>query len=177
MNEIWKTIPDFEQYQVSNLGRVRRWQRKNKLWYYLKLNIPKSSTVKYYLVALRSNGKTKRFLVHRLVAMAFLPNPDNLPQVNHKDECKTNNFVFINPDGTVDHEKSNLEWCSVSYNNTYNDKMKCRKKPVLQLKNGVVIKEYCSETEAGVSVDRGANAICQAIKNNGICGGYQWRYK
>ena len=123
------------------------------------------------------NSKSKKYLVHRLVAQAFLPNPDNLPQVNHKDECKTNNFVFINPDGTVDHEKSNLEWCSVSYNNTYNDKMKCRKKTVLQLKNGVVVREYSSMTEAAISVDRGANAICQAIKNNGICGGYQWRYK
>ena len=61
----------------------------------------------YYRVALTKNGKTKCYFVHRLVAEAFIPNPENLSQVNHKDECKTNNFV------------GNLEWCTAIYNVRY----------------------------------------------------------
>ena len=61
----------------------------------------------YKIVSLTKNGKTKLCFVHRIVAEAFIPNPDNLPMVNHKDEDKTNNFV------------ENLEWCSASYNRTY----------------------------------------------------------
>lgn len=65
------------------------------------------------------NRKTKK--VHRLVAEAFIPNPDDLPEINHKDECKTNNFVFVNDDGSVDLEKSNLEWCNKSHNMRWNN--------------------------------------------------------
>ena len=64
----------------------------------------------YLVVHLSKNRETKNCLLHRLIAEAFLPNPENLPQVNHKDEDKTNNFVFLNEDGSVDKEKSNLEW-------------------------------------------------------------------
>ena len=66
----------------------------------------------YKTVALTKNGETKQEYVHRIVAAAFIPNPDNLPAVNHKDEDKTNNFV------------DNLEWCTTSYNNTYGTKTK-----------------------------------------------------
>lgn len=61
----------------------------------------------YKIVSLTRDGKTKTCFVHRLVAEAFIPNPDNLPMVNHKDEDKTNNFL------------ENLEWCTASYNRTY----------------------------------------------------------
>lgn len=66
----------------------------------------------YKSVSLTKGGATKAFYVHRLVAEAFIPNPDNLPMVNHKDEDKTNNFL------------ENLEWCTAQYNNTYGNKAK-----------------------------------------------------
>ena len=64
----------------------------------------------YKQINLYKDGKMKRYLVHRLVAIAFIPNPNNLPVVNHKDECKSNNNV------------NNLEWCTYEYNNNYGTK-------------------------------------------------------
>ena len=85
MNEEWKPIENYEDlYWVSNLGNVKS-KRKDK-----KLSINLDG---YYVVNLSKNGKTKTFTVHRLVAKTFISNPDNLPQVNHKDENKLNNNV------------------------------------------------------------------------------------
>ena len=101
-NEIWKDCKGYEgKYQVSNFGRV--WNANNQR--YLKPWISKGG---YYLVNLISkNGKIKHESIHRLVAIAFIDNPCNYPQVNHKDEDKTNNRV------------DNLEWCDSKYNNNY----------------------------------------------------------
>lgn len=106
MIEIWKDIPGYERlYQVSNLGNVRslnyRRSGKSKL---LKQGTDKKG---YKQVGLWKNSKRKHYSVHRLVAIAFLPNPNNLPQVNHKDENKANNNI------------DNLEWCDAKYNNNY----------------------------------------------------------
>ena len=84
---------------MSDLGRV-----KNKHGRILKPEIRNG----YYSVDLMKNGKRYKFRVHRLVAEAFIPNPDNLPQVNHKDEDKLNNNIA-----------SNLEWCDNTYNSQY----------------------------------------------------------
>ena len=83
---------------MSNLGRV-----KNKHGRILKPEIRRG----YYSVDLMKNGKRYKFRVHRLVAEAFIPNPDNLPMVNHKDEDRLNNIA------------SNLEWCDNTYNSQY----------------------------------------------------------
>lgn len=96
--EIWKEIPDFEGYQVGNLGRVKG--RK-----ILKGALDKDGYIKVWLY---SNGKSFLKFVHRLVATAFIPNLGNLPCINHKDENKSNNLV------------ENLEWCTPAYNNAYN---------------------------------------------------------
>ena len=79
----------------------------------------------YKTVSLTKDGKTKGMFVHRIVAEAFIPNPNNLPMVNHKDEDRTNNFV------------ENLEWCTAQYNNTYGN---AQKKRVKKLK-GVPLSE------------------------------------
>ena len=109
MQEIWRDIEGFSgEYQVSNLGRIK----SNKGYANIKERILKQSpsTKGYLQVCLRYNSKQKTYRVHRLVAQTFLPNPENLPQVNHKDEDKTNNCV------------TNLEWCNNQYNSVYNNK-------------------------------------------------------
>ena len=112
--EIWKTAivngEPWKNYQVSNLGRLMSLNYRNTGR--AELMTPSDNGHGYLQVHLFKDGKYKTCNVHRLVAETFLENPDNLPQVNHKDENKTNNFVFLNEDGSVDKEKSNLEWKS-----------------------------------------------------------------
>lgn len=96
---MWRQIEGYEQYSVSDSGEVRN----NVTGRLLKQTIDKDG----YLMVTLHYGKRKWVGVHRLVAQAFVPNPDNLPCVNHKDEDKSNNSV------------ENLEWCSVAYNNGY----------------------------------------------------------
>lgn len=102
--EIWKDIDYLSNhYQVSNYGRVRSIYKNGKMLI-LSLNKHREG---YLYAQLFHNGKIKPIGVHRLVAKAFIPNPNNLPQVNHKDEDKTNNNV------------DNLEWCERKYNMNY----------------------------------------------------------
>lgn len=116
MQEMWKDIAGYEGlYQVSNRGRVKslaRYSHKgSRSVQKLKERILKSGVRKdnYLTVVLRKDGNSTSYLVHRLVATAFISNPYNYNIVNHKDEDKQNNDV------------RNLEWCSSLYNNTYND--------------------------------------------------------
>ena len=93
-------------YQVSNMGRVARVKtRAGKPCF--KIVKPVYGSIVYPTVHLSIGGKRKRATIHRLVAMAFIPNPDNLPQVNHKDENPCNNRA------------DNLEWCTELYNHNY----------------------------------------------------------
>lgn len=105
MDEVWRDIKDYEGlYQVSNLGDVRSLNYNQTG----EIKVLKQGNAKgYKRVGLFKNGKTKQYSVHRLVALAFISNPDDLPMVNHKDEDKTNNNV------------NNLEWCTHEYNMSY----------------------------------------------------------
>ena len=97
--EIWKPIKGYEDYyEVSNLGRVKS-LRNN-----LIMKLVPSGKKGYLGINLRVNGTSKSFRINRLVAETFIPNPNNLPEVNHKDYDKTNNCV------------DNLEWCTHEYN-------------------------------------------------------------
>lgn len=123
MTEIWKDIEGYNgRYQVSNLGRVRSVdyiEEINNKWGSTTLRKRKGKVLKpcfdgkgnYIHVCL--NGRSKN--IHRLVAKAFIPNPNQYDEVNHKDEDKTNNKV------------SNLEWCTHKYNNNYGMKATCSK--------------------------------------------------
>lgn len=103
MKEVWKTIPYYSgAYQVSNLGRVKSSKGKKE-----KVLKPHTNSSGYLQVGLSKSGKPKFVLIHRLVAQVFLPNPNNLPQINHKNEIKDDNRV------------KNLEWCAPKYNNNY----------------------------------------------------------
>lgn len=109
-NEIWKDIPGFEGlYQVSDLGRVKRLPVGKQYPSRQTHNNIRKPHIKngYYQVNLSKENKVKWISVHRLVAITFLPNPDNLPCVNHKDENRLNNNV------------DNLEWCTHRYNAMY----------------------------------------------------------
>ena len=125
MKEVWKDVVGYEGlYQVSNLGRVKSLRKK-----VIRRNVLCNQNERilhsaidgggYCKIKLYKNGRKKQFAVHRLVAIAFIPNPLNLPQINHKDENKKNNTVFLNPDGSVNIGKTNLEWCTASYNVNY----------------------------------------------------------
>lgn len=118
MNEIWKDIKNYEGlYQVSNLGNVRSLDRK--VWNYTKkgrILKQTSNNHSYFYVSLNKDGNIqKHCYIHRLVAEAFIPNPDNLPQVNHIDFDKSNNKV------------NNLEWCTDIENKQHYIKSKRRK--------------------------------------------------
>ena len=187
--EEWRTpIYDgepYEGYKVSNLGKILslNYNRTGKS----ELMNPFETTNGYLQVGLRKNGETNLCLVHRLVAETFLPNPENLPEVNHKDEDKTNNFVFLNEDGSVDKEKSNLEWknhrdnCNHGTRNERIGKTSTngkQSKKVLQLSlSGELIREWPSIHECGRNgFDfRNVSACCRGERKTAY--GFRWMYK
>lgn len=179
-----RDIAGFPGYKISDDGRVwsdnGRWGRCG----WLKGRL---STNGYLKVVLCVNGRQCEKLVHRLVAEAFLPNPEGLPEINHKDECKTNNIV------------DNLEWCTRKYNNNYGThneralakyntpeahaKTKATKqrlygKPVAQLTlDGQEIARFCCMREAArqTGFDQGGiGNVCRGKLKT--YKGYRWRY-
>ena len=164
MNEIWKPIKDYENYYVSTLGRVKSTKQWNgSCERILKQGI---SNKGYSVVALCKNGKPKSFNVHRLVANAFIPNPNNFDQINHINENKTDNRV------------ENLEWCTSSYNMAYGTRLskqikKCSK-PVLCVETNII---YPSAADAArkLSLNQGNISNCCLGKNK-TCAGFHWYY-
>lgn len=181
--EEWRPVVGHEGlYEVSNLGRVKSLERDCVTGrggvQHLKerfLNTDKKKTG-YFQVCLFKNGVRKYYLLHRLVAQAFIPNPLNLPEVNHKDENPANNAVW------------NLEWCDSSYNKSYgtrttkaNQTQKTREKkrlPVRQyLPNGLFIAEYPGVCEAEKFTGVKYQLISRCCKGIGKqAGGFVWRY-
>ena len=124
----------------------------------------------YIILRLKNEDGRKWWFVHRLVALAFLPNTENLSQVNHKDECKTNNNL------------ENLEWCDAKYNCNYGTRNKRMSKTqsisIKQFtKDGVFIKEYPSMKEAArkLNISQGHISSCCKGKSKSAYG-YIWRY-
>jgi len=176
--EIWKTIEDFDWFEVSNYGRVRSKDRiyinsKNKT-YHKKGQILKlcKQTDKYgysqIMVHFWYKGKEHRLLVHRLVAKAFIPNPNNFNQINHKDEDSTNNYF------------ENLEWCDCFYNIHYGktierrSKSKCRKIDVFD-KNHNFIETINSAIEASKKYNVSRGYISTSCKNGTIAKEYYFK--
>lgn len=171
--EIWKDIKGYEGlYQVSNYGRVRSLNYNRTF----KCVILKQNNVRgYKQVGLHKNGNLKNFFVHRLVATAFIPNPENLQEVNHKDENPQNNNV------------ENLEWCDRRYNINYLNR---NKKVSDKNTNGILSKVVLQFTKDGRLVREwpSANECCRSGFSKGHISkccrgerkthkGFIWKYK
>lgn len=182
MVEEWKPCVGFEPfYEVSNTGKVRSlavWSDKyQRIIKRPVLKMKKQETTKdgYKRVLLCYYGKHFHCAVHRLVAQAFIPNPDNLPCINHKDETHDNNHV------------ENLEWCTYKYNSNYGtlpqrikEHMKVNHPTAIKVyqfdMNGNFIAEYKSQKEAGRKLGIRGENISRNIKGKyKHAGGYIWK--
>lgn len=170
IKEIWKPVKGYENlYEVSNIGNVKSLDRiikdKNGIIKIIKGKNHKLYTTKsgYVSTSLYKNSEQKVYRVHRLVAEAFIPNPNNLPQINHIDENKENNCA------------ENLEWCTGS-ENCKRKSIKGERKVLQYDKNGNFIKEWDSIKEASENLNIKYSTLQSAITNNHFCFGYFWRY-
>lgn len=161
--EYWRDITGFKNYMVSNYGRI--YSKKQKI---IMKQTPNRKG--YMKVSFYQDGKSHTKSVHRLVAEAFIDNPNNLPQINHKDENKANNSV------------SNLEWCDNTYNRYYgtatertrqaNMNCKSTSKPVRCIETAIV---YPSIREARRKTGA-ANIFYCCIGKRRTSNGYHWEY-
>lgn len=175
-------VPNYEDYLIYPDGSVYSLEKN----IFMKFSVTKLG---YKSVELFNKNGSKRFWVHRLVAQAYIPNPDNLPQVNHKDENPSNNSV------------DNLEWCTAKYNMNYgngaktrhnkidyttperkalaikNGKMAC--KPVIQLSlSGEIIARYESIREAEATFTNKHTHISECCKGKRkTSNGYMWKHE
>lgn len=179
--EEWRDIEGYEGlYQVSNLGNVKSLKRiaRNNHTVDSKIRKPKIDKDGYCCVSLWIDGVSKEYFIHRLVAQAFVPNPENKPCIDHINTDRTDNTVWLNEDGSVNYDKTNLRWCTHKENtnnpisrekflhNRYKvegthrisiyrptkesiEKMaEKHKKPVGMYKNGILIKKFNSAADA-----------------------------
>lgn len=161
MEEIWKDIKGYEGlYQISNYGRVMSFYKSSKTGGGI---LQKQIYKGYEFVNLYKNGARKTPKIHRLVAEAFIPNPDGHPFVNHKNEIKNDNIV------------TNLEWCTPKYNSNYGDSINRRLNTMR--KNGK--RFICVETGKTytmiVDCAREMNCIAQDIRK--VLNGEQRQHK
>lgn len=164
IEEIWKPIDGYQGYMISNLGNVKSY-KVDKI--NGKLMKPYRCTKGYLQIDISLDGRKREhrvhLQVHRLVAIAFIPNPNNLPQVNHKDEDKTNNCV------------ENLEWCTNEYNANYGTKSERvaqkTRVPIYSIDKDGNIEEFDGVRVAARKITGDLNAPSTLISNalNGKC--------
>lgn len=174
--EIWRKHPEYTEIEVSSLGRVRTLDKEVSTksgMRFVKGRILKQqeNNCGYLQAQFYINGKQTKKLVHRLVAQAFIPNPDNLPQVNHKDNDRTNNNV------------SNLEFCTASYNNQYREKFgisttESQGNPLFAIDlNTMEVSRFRSQGEAGRVLGVNPHHVNNVIKGRRKATGGYWFVK
>lgn len=167
--EEWRDIPDYEgKYQISNLGRVKsiNFHRGNKE----KILTTFLDGRGYPTTFLYKDGKRKTFRIHRIIAKIFIPNPNNLPQVNHKNEDKTCNVIDLN---NLYGEMTNLEWCTNKYNCRYSKSKKINQYDL----EGNFIKMWGSAIEVEENLGIKKTNLCNCLtKRSKTAGGYLWRF-
>lgn len=171
-NEVWRPIAGYEGlYEVSSLGQVRSLDRIiNEIF----KGTPYTRNIKGRVLRQRKiyrgycaiTLKNKSLFIHRIVAEAFVPNPDNLPEINHKDENKLNNRA------------DNLEWCDRLYNVNYGTGIQRREKTIEQLTlDGQHVAYYTSIKNAERQLGFNQSYITKACRGKrNTAYGYQWRY-
>lgn len=175
-DECWRCIEGFPNYKVSSMGRILalNFQRTHTE----KILKPQVGSRGYLHISLSNNGRVYTKRINRLVAKAFLPNPNNLPCVNHKDENKLNNRV------------ENLEWCTYQYNSNYGTGIeRCsqkrindinRSKKIVMMKDGIVVKIFPSLRECR-RCGYNSQIISQLCNHKKNCRykthkGYTWKF-
>lgn len=172
MYETW--IPIYNNfYSVSNLGRVKANERKVNTktgirHYSERILKPEKTADGHLRVVLCNSGKTNRVFVHRLVAESFIPNPDNLPIINHKNENPSDNNV------------NNLEWCTISYNNNYNGRNKKigdKEGHNIQVydKNHNYIESFPSITKAAKAYNIGLTTLWRRVQDGQLINDYYFK--
>lgn len=177
--EEWRPVVGFEgAYEVSSLGVIRSLERKDSRGSVVRPQIMKQYPIcgGYLRVYLTKDGKQHPIPVHRVVAGAFIPNPNNLPQINHKNEIKTDNFV------------GNLEWCTAKYNSNYGTRKervaKSRGMRVARMDaDGNVLEVYDSISDATRKMGGGSIgniwAVVRGYRADGVSHntafGYRWK--
>lgn len=158
--ELWKELEEFPQYQISSYGRVKSFKR------YKEGKILKTKYTNGYsrIGLINKEGKQQFVNIHRLVATAFIPNPNNLPVVNHKDENKLNNHA------------ENLEWCTIKQNINYGNGIEKRRytnaKSVKCVETGIIYKSFA---EAARETGTPASSISSVFQGKmKKAGGHHW---
>lgn len=160
--EEWKLIEDYPYYEVSNQGNVRSYKSRKTITKTPHSLVPQIDGRGYCYVNLYDNNhKMKSIKIHRLVATAFIPNLNNFPEINHKDENKLNNSV------------ENLEWCDSKYNVNYGTghqrssetRKHCCTKPIIQYTlDGDYIQEFFSLSEASRVLNISLSSIADCLR-------------
>lgn len=176
LDDDWKDIPGFPHYKINKYGQVKRIDAVvvdcNGISFYRKGRILRTRKTKlgYVQVDMCENGVVYGRFIHNLLAKVFIPNPNNFPVVNHKDENPSNNDL------------SNLEWCNHSYNARYSIE-KIKKAHAKEQTPVARIDRFTKEETRydGVREAARMNNLCHsnissAIRRGGTCGGYKWRY-
>lgn len=176
-NELWLPIKNYPFYEVSSFGRIKSIKKEINHGNYIRLSeekilTPKNHRCGYLFISLSKDGVKKQYLIHRLVAEAFIPNTENKPQVNHKNGIRTDNSLI------------NLEWLTVSENHEHAFRVLKKQHPRHQLgKKGILCKHarkvYCPTLEIKFgSLDEAANKLgINELSITNVCKGNKLHIK